>query len=193
MKHEHDYAAGKGGFWIKADGSTIPVPHKEGHSDTARAVGARHGLSHKVHDDAYATAYSAGWVRISYCVNGVTIVTFAGGAAVDALRSAVQICREQINYRPDVRVDGEGDYGCPIAAHIRHRLRREAEEAGIRDFYHRRTAEWEERFPHWDSQGHPHLTGADVAKLLMGHALKVNARQRKASAEAAVEKVLETV
>jgi hypothetical protein len=59
-KHQHDHVNALGGFWIKADGSSIPVEHECHHYETV----VRAGLA------GYNAAYERGWVRISFCSEG---------------------------------------------------------------------------------------------------------------------------
>jgi hypothetical protein len=104
-KHEHNHAEAHGGFWIKPDGSTVPVLNECGHYDTINGLGF----------PGYNPAYHKGWARITFCRAGYFGGTFfANEVALPALRTMVEMLRHYAPHRAEVMVETTDDYDDPI-------------------------------------------------------------------------------
>jgi hypothetical protein len=106
---EHDHARAVGGFWIRPDGSSVPVTESEGHMYTLRSLCD----SGELPEAGYCVAYKHGWVRVSFCSAGTFIGTFQRVAAVPALRTLASLMRLYKCARAHARVEVCADYDAP--------------------------------------------------------------------------------
>jgi hypothetical protein len=103
VKHQHDHEAAKGGYWIRPDGSSVPVKDPCHHTATLGA--ALHGPECSYAD--YKDGYRRGWVRITFCRSKNFGVSFwRHTTTVEAIRSMIDLMRHH-KERHEVYVEAE--------------------------------------------------------------------------------------
>jgi hypothetical protein len=94
----HDYHAARGGFWVKADGTTVPVRCVAGHASTIRHLKGEGLFPGKPAGDRsgehYSDAFKLGWVHVTFCSHTTFEASYwIKTATVAALRTVVALLR----------------------------------------------------------------------------------------------------